>query len=144
MSKSSATDRFSMLTIGQSAERSRTVTEEDIRHFADATGDRNPVHFDELAGKHSIFGSRVAHGMLSAGFISAAIATDLPGPGTVYLSQSLRFLHPVRVGDVIVARVEITAINVARRRVTLATTCVNQEGEAVVDGEAVVMVPQED
>ncbi len=118
------------------------MTDEDIRHFADATGDRNPIHLDELAGKRSIFGSRIAHGMLSAGFISAALASDLPGPGTVYLSQSLRFLRPVRVGDVITARIEVTSINASRRRVTLATTCVNQEGAAVIDGEAVVMVPQ--
>ena len=142
MSNSASMDRFSALAVGQVAERSRVVTDHDIRQFAHATGDENPVHLDEDVGRRSIFGSRIAHGMLSAGFISAALASDLPGPGSVYISQSLRFKRPVRIGDRITTRVEVREIDDSRRRVTLSTTCRNQSGDIVVDGEGVVMVPE--
>jgi 3-hydroxybutyryl-CoA dehydratase len=129
------------LTIGQSAEVSRTVGAEDIDAFAAVTGDRNPVHLDEAFAATTRFGGRIAHGMLSASYISALIASQLPGPGAIYLSQSLKFLRPVRIGDTVTTRAEITAIDVARARVTLATTCL-VNGKAVLDGEAVILTPK--
>jgi 3-hydroxybutyryl-CoA dehydratase len=128
------------LRVGDAAEMAKTVTEADIVLFAGITGDFNPVHVDAVAAERSMFGGRVAHGMLSAGFISAVLGMRLPGPGSVYLSQSLRFTKPVRIGDTVTARVEVLEIIAAKRRLRLATTCRNQDGEVVVEGEAVVMV----
>jgi 3-hydroxybutyryl-CoA dehydratase len=127
---------------GDAAEMSKTVSESDITLFAGVTGDFNPVHVDAVAAERSTFGGRIAHGMLSAGFISAVIAMRLPGPGSVYLSQSLRFTKPVRIGDPVTARVEVTEVMETKRRVRLATTCRNQCGETVVEGEAVVMIAE--
>ena len=129
------------LTVGQSAELARTVTGGDLDAFAVVTGDDNPVHLDEAYAATTPFGGRIAHGMLSAGYISAVIGTRLPGPGTIYVSQSLRFRRPVKIGDTVVARVEITGIDAARARVTLATVC-SVAGKAVLEGEAEVMVPR--
>jgi len=126
--------------VGDAAELAKTVTESDIAQFAEVTGDFNPVHIDPVAAERSMFGGRIAHGMLSAGFISAVIAMRLPGPGSVYLSQSLRFTKPVRIGDTVTARVEVLEVIDAKRRVRLATTCRNQRGETVVEGEALVMM----
>ena len=131
---------FDELRVGDAAEMSKTVTEADITQFAGITGDFNPVHIDAVAAERSMFGSRVAHGILSAGFISAVLGMRLPGPGSVYLSQTLRFTRPVRIGDTVTARVEVLEVIHAKRRVRLSTTCRNQHGEVVVDGEAVVMV----
>ena len=131
------------LRVGDAAEMAKTVTEADIVLFAGITGDFNPVHVDAVAAERSMFGGRVAHGMLSAGFISAVLGMRLPGPGSVYLSQSLRFTKPVRIGDTVTARVEVLEIILAKRRVRLATTCRNQNGEMVVEGEAVVMVERD-
>ena len=128
------------LSIGDAAEMAKTVAESDVTLFAGITGDFNPVHIDAVAAEKSRFGGRVAHGMLSAGFISAVLGMRLPGPGSIYLSQSLRFTKPVRIGDTITARVEVVEVVAAKRRVRLATTCSNQKGETVVEGEAVVMV----
>jgi 3-hydroxybutyryl-CoA dehydratase len=128
------------LRVGDAAEMAKTVTEADIAMFAGVTGDFNPVHVDAVAAERSMFGGRIAHGMLSAGFISAVIAMRLPGPGSVYLSQTLRFTKPVRIGDTVTARVEVLEIIVAKRRVRLGTTCRNQRGETVVEGEALVMI----
>ena len=128
------------LRVGDAAEMAKTVTDADIVLFAGITGDFNPVHVDAVAAERSMFGSRVAHGMLSAGFISAVLGMRLPGPGSVYLSQSLRFTKPVRIGDTVTARVEVLEIIAAKRRVRLATMCRNQNGEVVVEGEALVMV----
>ena len=127
------------LSVGQSAMRSRTVTEADIDAFADVTGDRNPVHLDEAYAKQTNFQGRIAHGMLSAGYISAVLGVDLPGPGAIYLSQSLRFRRPVRIGDTVEAKVTVGAIDLDKGRVTLQTVC-SVGGKTVVDGEAVVMV----
>lgn len=135
-------DAFARLAVGQSASMAKTVTEADIVLFAGVTGDFNPVHVDAVAAAASPFGGRIAHGMLSAGFISATIAMRLPGPGTIYLSQSLRFTAPVRMGDTVTARVEVLELVAKRRRVRLATVCTNQDGVTVLDGEAVVMVPE--
>jgi acyl dehydratase len=134
---------FDSLNIGQTAEFATTVTSRMIEQFADATGDRNPVHLDEKAAAMSQFGGRIAHGMLTAGFVSAAIASKLPGPGSIYLGQTLRFTRPVRIGDTVTVKLEIIEVIVAKRRVRLATTCTNQNGETVMDGEATVMVPDE-
>ncbi len=129
------------LSVGQSAELTRTVAEGDLADFAAVTGDDNPVHLDEAYAAGTAFGGRIAHGMLSAGYISAVIGTKLPGPGAIYVSQSLRFRRPVRIGDAVTAKAEITAIDAAKARVTLATVC-TVNGKAVVDGEAEIMVPR--
>ena len=132
--------RLEDIHVGDAAEMAKTVTEVDVGLFAGVTGDFNPVHVDAVAAERSMFGSRVAHGILSAGFISAVLGMRLPGPGSVYLSQTLRFTRPVRIGDTVTARVEVLEVIHAKRRVRLSTTCRNQHGEVVVDGEAVVMV----
>lgn len=131
------------LAVGQSAEVSTVVTSRAIELFAEATGDMNPVHLDEEAAAKSQFGGRIAHGMLTAGFVSAAIASKLPGPGSIYLGQTLRFTKPVRIGDTITVKLEVIEVLSAKRRVRLSTTCTNQRGETVMDGEATVMVPDE-
>lgn len=129
------------LSVGQSEELARTVTGSDLEAFAAVTGDDNPVHLDEAFAAATPFGGRIAHGMLSAGYISAVIGTRLPGPGAIYVSQSLRFRRPVRIGDTVTARAEITAIDQARGRVSLKTVC-SVAGKTVVDGEAEIMVPR--
>ncbi len=129
------------LSIGQAAELARTVTGADIEAFAAVTGDNNPVHLDEAYASTTRFGQRIAHGMLSAGYISAVLGTQLPGPGAVYLSQALRFRRPVMIGDTVVARAEITVIDSDRARITLKTTC-SVAGKVVADGEAEIMVPR--
>ena len=132
--------RIDEIHVGDVAELAKTVTETDIALFAGVTGDFNPVHIDQVAAERSMFKGRVAHGMLSAGFISAVIGMKLPGTGSIYLSQSLRFTKPVRIGDTVTARVEVLEVLATKRRVRLATACRNQHGETVVEGEAVVMV----
>lgn len=129
------------ISVGDSVEVPTTVTAREIDLFAEATGDRNPVHLDEKVAALSQFGGRIAHGMLTAGFISAAIASKLPGPGSIYLEQTLRFMRPVRIGDTVTVRLEVLEVIVAKRRVRLATVCTNQTGQAVLDGEATVMMP---
>ncbi|HEY0780702.1 MAG TPA: MaoC family dehydratase, partial [Gemmatirosa sp.] len=122
--------------LGRIAEVTRAITDADIAHFAAATGDRNPLHFDDTYAARTRFGGRVAHGMLSAGLISAAIANVLPGPGSAYRSQTLAFKLPVRPGDVVTVRLEVLELVEAKRRVRLSTVCTNQRGETVVEGEA--------
>jgi 3-hydroxybutyryl-CoA dehydratase len=129
------------LSVGQSAELIRTVQAEDLVAFATVTGDDNPVHLDEDFAKTTSFGGRIAHGMLSAGYISAVIGTKLPGSGAIYLEQTLRFRRPVRIGDGVTARAEVIAIDAERARVTLVTTC-RVAGKVVVEGEATIMVPR--
>jgi 3-hydroxybutyryl-CoA dehydratase len=129
------------LAVGQSAELARTVTAADLVAFAEVTGDINPVHLDEAFASTTPFGGRIAHGMLGAGYISAVIGTKLPGSGAVYVSQTLRFRRPVRVGDTVTARVEVAGIDVDRARVRLATDC-RVDGKVVVDGEAEILVPR--
>ena len=130
------------LEIGDTAEFSKTVSESDIYQFAGITGDFNPAHMNEEYAKKTFFKTRIAHGMLSAGFISTAIGTKLPGTGSIYISQTLSFLTPVRIGDTITARVEVIEIMAGKNRVRLKTVCVNQEGTQVLDGEAVVSPPK--
>ena len=129
------------LSVGQSAELTRTVTESDLVAFAAVTGDDNPVHLDEAYATGTVFGGRIAHGMLSAGYISAVIGTRLPGPGTIYVSQMLRFRRPVRIGDTVTTTATISDIDLERARVGLTTVCA-VAGKTVLEGEAVVIAPR--
>ena len=126
------------LKVGDSAEQSKTVSETDIYLFAGITGDFNPAHVDEEYARKTFFGTRIAHGLLTAGFISAVMGCRLPGPGAVYMRQELSFLGPVRIGDTITARVEVLEIDREKGRARLLTTCDNQEGKRVLTGEALV------
>ncbi len=130
--------KYSDIKLGQSAEVTRTITEDDIQAFGDLSGDYNPIHFDDEWAKQTMFEGRIAHGILAVAFISAALGMYLPGTGSIYMSQSVRFLAPVRIGDTITARVKVIALNDEKERVTLRTTCTNQEGTLVLDGEALV------
>ncbi|MGB5992091.1 MAG: MaoC family dehydratase, partial [Desulfobacterales bacterium] len=125
------------LKIGDTAEFAKTVSESDIYLYAGITGDFNPAHINEDYAKNTFFKTRIAHGMLSAGFISTVIGNELPGTGSIYVKQDLRFLAPVRIGDTITARVEVIEIMDGKNRVRLKTVCVNQEGTQVLDGEAI-------
>lgn len=129
------------LSVGQSAELVRTVDEAAIVAFAEVTGDNNPVHLDETYAATTAFKTRIAHGMLSAGYISAVIGTKLPGPGAIYMSQQLSFRRPVKIGDEVTARATITAIDAEKARITLETVC-EVGGKAVMTGEALIMVPR--
>jgi 3-hydroxybutyryl-CoA dehydratase len=129
------------LSLGLSAERSHVVTEADIAAFAEVSGDFNPVHMDEAFAQTTQFKGRIAHGMLSAAYISALLAGELPGPGAVYMSQSLRFRRPVRIGDEVTTKITVTAIDAEKARVTLETVC-TVAGKAVLEGEAMVMAPR--
>jgi 3-hydroxybutyryl-CoA dehydratase len=128
------------IEIGMIRSLRKEVTDHDIALFAEVTTDRNPVHLDESYAQDTIFGGRIAHGMLTAGLVSAVIGEQLPGHGTVYLGQSIRFLGPVRPGDTVTAEVEVTAIDHARRRVTMDTRCM-VAGKKVLAGEALVLAP---
>jgi 3-hydroxybutyryl-CoA dehydratase len=132
---------FDELAVGQSAEATHVVGERDLAAFAEVSGDTNPVHLDEAYAKGTAFGGRIAHGMLSAAYISAVLGTRLPGPGAIYLTQSLRFRRPVRIGDEVTARVTVKALEAKRGHVTLETVCL-VAGKTVTDGEAVVMAPK--
>ena len=128
------------LEIGMTRHLRKLITDRDIRLFAEVSTDHNPVHLDDAYAQDTIFEGRIAHGMLTAGLISAVIGEQLPGHGTVYLGQSLRFMAPVRPGDTVTACVKVTAIDYARRRVTLETHCA--VGDTVVlKGEALVLAP---
>jgi 3-hydroxybutyryl-CoA dehydratase len=131
-----------MLTLnpGDKASRTQTISDEMIRSFADLTGDTNPVHLDDMYAAGTRFGRRIAHGMIAAGLISATLANDLPGPGTVYLSQTLQFKAPVYPGDTITATVEVKSVRSDKPIVTLSTVCSNQENKVLLEGEAVVLV----
>ncbi len=130
------------MNIGDFAEFGKTVSESDVYLFAGITGDFNPAHVNETYAEGTFFKTRIAHGMLSAGFISAVLANQLPGPGTIYLKQDLVFLAPVRIGDTITARVEIVELVREKNRARLKTECVNQEGVKVLAGEALVSAPR--
>ena len=129
------------LYIGATASRTRTITDDDVRLFARASGDSNPVHMDDAYAATTPFGRRIAHGMLSASLISAVLGNDLPGHGTIYLGQDLKFRAPVYIGDTLTATVELTRYREDKRVATFRTTCVNQDGTLVVEGEAVVIAP---
>ncbi len=127
--------------VGDRAEFEKTVTAEDVARFADVTGDTNPLHRDPDYAAKTRFGECIAHGMLSAGYISAALGTKLaPDCCIVYLSQSLRFLRPVKIGETVRAVVLVKGTDPQKRIVTVQTDCFNQDGEPVVKGEAVVLL----
>lgn len=132
---------FETITVGQTASWTKTLTEADVRQFADITGDANPVHVDAEAAARGPYGERIVHGMLTAGLISAAMANGVPGPGAVYLSQALQFKQPVRLGETITAEVEVLEVKPRTRRIRLATRCRNASGALVLDGEAMVLLP---
>ena len=133
-------DERTTFTIGESATLTRVVDDETIRRFADATGDHNPIHLDDDYASGTFFGGRIAHGALAASLISAVLGTELPGPGTIYRSQSLRFRAPIRPGDTVTARAEVTAFDAASGRVTLLTEVTNGRGEVLATGEAEVVM----
>lgn len=125
---------------GDSATYSKTITDEDIRAFADLAGDDNSVHLDDEYARKTRFGRRIAHGVLSGSLISTVIGTRLPGEGSIYLSQSFKFVAPVFPGDTVTARATVKSVRDDRPIVTLETVCTNQRGETVITGEAVVLV----
>ncbi len=127
-------------TEGQSASLTRVVSAADVEGFAAVTGDTNPVHLDETYAAGTRFGRRIAHGMLAVSYISAILGTKFPGPGTIYLSQSVNFLAPVYLGDTITATVTVSKFRAEKGVLTLLTQCTNQDGVKVVDGQAVVLV----
>lgn len=130
------------LNLGDRAEFTKTVSESDVYLYAGLTGDFNPAHINEPYAEKTFFKTRIAHGMLPAGFISAILGTRLPGPGTVYMGQTLKFRAPVLIGDTITASAEVMEIIADKNRVRLKTTCENQDGVVVLDGEAVVSPPK--
>jgi 3-hydroxybutyryl-CoA dehydratase len=130
------------LGVGERAEFSKTVSESDIYLYAGLTGDFNPAHINEAYAEKTFFKTRIAHGMLTIGFVSTVIGNKLPGPGTIFLRQEMDFLAPVRIGDTITAQVEVSEILPEKKRVRLKTTCINQEGIKVLDGDAIVSPPR--
>ncbi len=130
------------LQIGQTAEFSKTISESDVYMFAGVTGDVNPAHVNEAYAQTTPFRTRIAHGILSAGLISAVLGTKLPGPGAIYVSQTLKFTAPVRIGDTVTAQATIKELIPERNRVILDTVCRNQDGVVVTTGEAVLLPPK--
>jgi len=130
---------FEDLEVGMTDVFSKTVTEADVTLFAGVTGDLNPVHIDQEFAAQSMFGGRIVHGMLTAGFISAVLGMRLPGPGCIYVSQTLRFKAPVRVGQTVAARVTVQELVPEKRRAIMATSC-SVDGNVVLDGEATLLV----
>jgi 3-hydroxybutyryl-CoA dehydratase len=126
--------------LGDTASLSKKIMDDDIRAFADLTTDHNPVHLDDEFARTTRFGRRIAHGMLSASLISAVLANQLPGQGTVYLSQTLQFVAPVYPGDTVTARVTVTKVREDRPILTLETVCTNQDDKTLIKGEAVVLL----
>ncbi|MCP4687926.1 MAG: MaoC family dehydratase [Desulfobacterales bacterium] len=129
------------INVGDKETFTKTVSESDVYLYAGVTGDFNPAHINESYAEKTHFKTRIAHGMLTAGFISAILGGRLPGPGTIYLHQSLNFKAPVKIGDTITASVEVVEI-IASKKVRLKTTCENQDGAMVLDGEAMVSPPR--
>ena len=130
------------MKIGDHASVTKTVSETDVYLFAGITGDLNPAHTNEVAASKTMFKTRIAHGMLGAGFISAVLGMYLPGPGTIYMGQELKFTKPVHIGDTVTATATVEEIVLEKNRVILDTTVVNQDGEIVIKGKATVMPPK--
>jgi 3-hydroxybutyryl-CoA dehydratase len=134
---------FEELKEGQQASFGKTISESDVYLFAGVTGDTNPAHINEVYAQGTRFKRRIAHGMITAGLISAVLGVKLPGPGTIYLNQSLTFRAPVYFGDTITATAKVIELDREKNRVKLETVCVNQDGKTVTTGEALVMAPTE-
>lgn len=130
------------IKLGDIASFQKTITESDVYLFARISGDNNPAHINEEHAKNSIFKGRIVHGMLTASLISAVLGTKLPGPGTIYLSQDIKFLAPVKFNDTIKATVEVVEIDLERNKVILNTICTNQNDVTVLDGKAIVRPPK--
>ncbi len=130
------------LKVGDSASMAKTISESDVYLFAGITGDYNPAHVNEEASRQTAFGGRIVHGILSAGLISAVLAMKLPGPGTIYLGQELKFTKPVRFGDTVTATCTVSEILAEKNIIKLDTICTNQAGEVVIKGVATVMPPK--
>ena len=133
---------ISELYVGQSAEFTKTISESDEYLFAGITGDLNPAHTNQVASEKTMFKGRIAHGMLSAGFISTVLGMYMPGPGTIYMGQELKFTAPVRIGDTITATGTVVELNVEKNRCKIETVCTNQDGKVVTTGVATVMPPK--
>lgn len=133
------TERTSF-TVGEEAKITRIITDEDIKEYARITGDENPVHINEAYAQGTMFGGRIAHGMLVAGLISTVLGTVLPGPGSIYRSQQLQFLFPVRPGDQVTACARVTAWDPDKGRITLQTEAINQDKVTVITGEALLVL----
>ncbi len=130
------------LEIGQQARFSKTVAESDVYLFAGISGDFNPAHINQAYAEQTTFKNRIAHGILSASFISTVIGCQLPGPGTIYISQTLNFLAPVHIGDTITATAEVVELNKDKKRARLKTVCTNQDDREILVGEALVSPPR--
>lgn len=128
--------------VGQTAEMSKTVSETDVYLFAGITGDFNPAHINDQYAKTTPFETRIAHGILSLGFVSTILGMKLPGPGTIYMGQTVKFLAPVRIGDTITAIGTVKEVIKEKNRVIITTSCVNQDGKEVLTGEATVLAPK--
>lgn len=130
------------IKVGDQAAVSKTISESDVYLYAGITGDLNPAHVNEAYAEQTFFKTRIAHGMLSAGFVSAILGMHLPGPGTIYLHQTLSFKAPVKLGDTLTASVKVLEVIAEKNRLRLQTVCENQEGTVVMDGEALVSPPK--
>jgi len=128
--------------VGQSARTAKTISESDVYLFAGISGDMNPMHVNAQHAEGTRFRGRIAHGILSAGLISAVLGMQLPGPGCIYMGQQLKFLRPVYIGDTITAEATISAIDWTKNRVVLSTVCTNQKDEVVITGEATMLLPE--
>jgi 3-hydroxybutyryl-CoA dehydratase len=135
--------RYDEMTVGMAAERTRVVSDALVRAYAELTEDFNPLHVDDEIANKSRFGGRIAHGMLSAGLVSAVLGMDMPGPGALWLTQTIKFTRPVMVGDTLRTRVEVIELMPTKRRARLATTCRNQKGEMTLDGEALIQMMED-
>ncbi len=134
---------YDQIQVGDSASMTRTITEDDITIFGVLSGDRNPAHFDQEYAESSMFKKRIAHGMISGALISAVLGMELPGPGTIFISQTIRFRRPVFIGDTLTVTVTVTEKNDEKKRLTFDCTVANQDGEATTVGTAEVLAPTE-
>ncbi|MEL6857635.1 MAG: MaoC family dehydratase [Pseudomonadota bacterium] len=132
--------KYEDLSIGMTHQTEHVITEKDIELFAEVSGDRNPLHMDEEFAKHTPFGQRIAHGALTASYISGILGNDLPGPGSIFVGLNMRFRRPVLIGSLVIVKVEVVEMKERGHRVTLKVSC-NVDGKAAISGEALVMVP---
>ncbi len=135
--------KFEDLSVGMTHQTEHVITEKDIELFAEVSGDRNPLHMDEEFAKKTPFGQRIAHGALTASYISGILGNDLPGPGSIFVGLNMRFRRPVYIGSHVTVKVEVTEMKERGNRVTLKVSC-NVDGKAAISGEAMVMVPNRD
>ncbi len=135
--------KYEDLSVGMTHQTEHVITEKDIELFAEVSGDRNPLHMDEEFAKKTPFGQRIAHGALTASYISGILGNDLPGPGSIFVGLNMRFRRPVLIGSLVIVKVEVVEMKERGHRVTLKVSC-NVDGKAAISGEALVMVPSRD